>query len=218
MTREKVLTIRDDFGGLAWPNYDHKPEACYARVMSHLKDMDVALPFCRERRVCIQAGGHAGLWPGRLAEYFSRVYTFEAEPILFQCLCLNTAHRSNIYPYARALGEFPGTVKLRPHVSAGSWRVDPDGTHPVEQVTIDDVMERSSYPDHKNQVDAIFLDVEGYEAKVLRGAVKTIERCRPVVMVEELPRHADELRCTLKDLHYREVARVHSDHVWISRP
>src|SRR5690606_27165262 len=127
-----VIKFREDFG-CWWPDYDIKPEACHKRVVSRVTDVDIAARMCRQRRVCIQAGGHAGLWPIRLAGMFDRVLTFEPEPALFACLQKNVARSKvahKIEARAQALGDHGGTVKLRPHCSAGSWRVDPDGTHP----------------------------------------------------------------------------------------
>lgn len=41
------------------------------------------------------------------------------------------------------------------------------------------------------RVDAIKIDVEGAEAKVVRGAQKTIERFRPIIWLETHPQRAD---------------------------
>jgi hypothetical protein len=38
-------------------------------------------------------------------------------------------------------------------------------------------------------VDLIKCDNEGYELFVMRGAVDTLRRCRPVVIVEQKPGH-----------------------------
>jgi hypothetical protein len=36
-----------------------------------------------------------------------------------------------------------------------------------------------------NEVDYIKIDVEGFEKKVLIGAANTIERCNPVIVIEQ---------------------------------
>jgi hypothetical protein len=54
-------------------------------------------------------------------------------------------------------------------------------------------------------VDAILLDVERSETQVLRGAIETIKRCRPVVCIED---DVEESRELLLGLGYREVERV----------
>ncbi len=51
---------------------------------------------------------------------------------------------------------------------------------PVRIVTIDDTIP----PDRP--VSIIQLDVEGHEQQALSGALRTIERCRPIIMVEML--------------------------------
>ncbi len=157
-----MITYRADFG-LYWPDYDHAPEKCFAYVKKHLPDMDYAISLCRKRRVCVQAGGHAGLWPRKLAGRFDHVLTFESEPALFACLQHNTKDCANITAHNRALGDDCCMVNMRPHPSAGSWRVSEDGTVPVVQITIDSL--------RLPICDALFLDIEGHEVPALKGAV-----------------------------------------------
>lgn len=201
-----MISWRDDFG-CWWPDYDHKPEACFRRVMQCIADMDPAVEACRAHRVAVQAGGHAGLWPRRLAQKFQAVFTFEPDLALFSCLMKNCGGAANVYAQGKALGAFEGEVMLRPAVSAGSWRVDPAGTVPAAVTTIDFL--------HLAACDAIFLDVEGYEVEVLKGAAATIARFRPVIMVEELPRSQEAIIRHMAGLGYRLLAKVHEDRIYV---
>ncbi len=201
-----MITYRPDFK-LYWPDYDHAPEKCFAYVKKHLPDMDYAISLCRKRRVCVQAGGHAGLWPRKLSDFFGRVLTFESEPALFSCLKHNTSTYLNVTAAPRALGDACRAAKMRPHKSAGSWRVSDDGTVPVDQITIDSL--------RLPICDALFLDIEGHEVPALRGAIDTIRRFRPVIQVEELQRvngavsrHMAEIGYTLKRKIGRDLVYV----------
>jgi FkbM family methyltransferase len=49
-------------------------------------------------------------------------------------------------------------------------------------------------------VDAIKIDVEGAELGVLRGAVSTLRRCRPIIMFESAPQADDGLGYTKEAL------------------
>lgn len=201
-----MITYRSDFG-LWWPDYDHAPEKCLSFVRRGLPDMDLAVRLCRERSLCVQAGGHAGLWPLRLARHFDQVVTHECEPALFKCLLRNIDGVPNIRASDSGLGAFVGDVKMRPHCSAGSWRVDDGGTVKVRQVTIDSLSLASC--------SAIFLDVEGYEVEALKGASQTIERFSPVIHVEELPRSKAAIRDHLASLGYKLKAHAHNDFVYV---
>ena len=201
------ITFREDCK-LWWPVYDYAPEKCLRFVQHGLRDMDHAIARCKRREFCVQAGGHVGLWPLRLAQFFKGVATFECEPALFQCLRLNTNTTPNITSFDAALGPELGRVKLRPSVSAGSWRVDHEhGKVEVDQVTIDWL--------GLGQCDAIFLDVEGYEVEALKGAAATIKKFSPVIHVEELPRARDAIRAHLAELNYRRVVAIHNDAVYV---
>lgn len=200
------ITYRECFKAW-WPDYDHSPEKCFASVQRGLRDMDIAIGLCKQRKVCVQAGGHAGFWPMRLAERFERVVTFECEPVLYQCLVKNTQLLKKIETYPLAIGAFVGKVAMRGSVSAGSWRIDPAGKFPVDQTTID-VFGLTA-------CDAIFLDIEGYEVEALKGAAETIGKFRPVIHVEELPRSREAIRTHMKVLGYILHARVHSDCIYV---
>ncbi|MDZ7735905.1 MAG: FkbM family methyltransferase [Gammaproteobacteria bacterium] len=148
------------------------------RRMKKSRVIDIALLYARDRGTCIQAGGHLGYWPLRLAAKFERVVTFEPEPGNFACLARNCAGRANIEPRRSALGAAPGRVALvHTPASTGTHHVDPaaaGGDCPLETIDALDLAPA-----------AIFLDIEGLELAALEGAEHTIRRYRPLVVIEE---------------------------------
>ena len=141
--------------------------------------IDTALPYMKQKRTCIQAGGYIGIWPTMLSGIFDRVITFEANEVTYECLLHNTKGLDNVTVMPRcALGK-DNTLK----VGMGNWVakghfgtsiVIPGGNIPT--VCIDDL--------ELTDVDLIWLDIEGSEYDALAGAGETIERCRPVIGFE----------------------------------
>lgn len=134
-------------------------------------------------RTCVQAGGAFGLYPLALSTFFNHVITFE--PLLenLQCMAVNIGSRPDItveeYPLWHT-SDRPMSMTYSKKVknSYGAHHVGPSGSgQRVTTVTID------QYSLH--DVDLIWLDIEGAELHALRGAEKTIARCRPVVVVED---------------------------------
>lgn len=207
MGEKKGYRFRTDLNAW-WPDYDHAPEKCIQFVRHGLPAIDTALPFCRDRRVAIQAGGHAGFWPKALAEKFGTVLTFEPEPVLFQCLLLNCP-AENVHAFRLGLGAQAGHANFKSHVSAGSWRVDDAGEHQIGITTIDGFLRRD--------VDAIFLDIEGYEVEALKGAAETIKHCRPMILCELLPRSRQDIERWLTGEGYTMAARYGRDGVFIPK-
>ena len=59
--------------------------------------------------------------------------------------------------------------------------VDSDYLHfPVRVCSVDEYVKRIGV----NRIDLLKIDVEGFELEVLRGAQRTIERCKPVIYCE----------------------------------
>lgn len=192
--------------GVWWPDYDKHCVEGHRWVLRRITDLELTARACKRRAFVIQAGGHIGLWPIRLAQHFQTVVTFEPEPALFECLKRNVAKvapKSDIRPMGVALGAFAGPVMMSSVGTAGSSRVWEKGTIPVNQVTID----QYEFP----RVDAIILDIEGGEVDALKGATETIKKWRPILHVEELPRVKVAIRAHMASLRYVPFRTVHGD-------
>jgi FkbM family methyltransferase len=196
---------------LFWPDYDAAPERTHAYVLKHLGDMRMTVAAAAGRGLAIQAGGHVGIWPRELAREFDRVLTFEPDPALFNCLLRNVANFQNIEVSRCALGAKPRRAFMRSDKKAGSWSINADGEVAVDMVTIDGELEWRGWP----RVDAILLDIEGYEVEALKGAAGAIERFRPVIHVEELGRHRAASAEYMKSIGYEERARAGRDALYV---
>lgn len=189
-----------------WPAYHVRdPVKDLAWIQDRIGDIDLLLSYCGRCRLCVQAGGHVGLWPLRLARAFERVLTFEPDPGCYEAM-LRNGLPGNALARPYALGNAPGLVHMRPGASAGSTRLrKPGDGYPVEVITLDSL--------NLSELDALVLDVEGMEAAVLDGARATVRRCRPIIMVEEWDR-AGSL-AFMSGLGYRRAATVHSDGIYV---
>lgn len=159
--------------GLWWPKED---VACYEAI-GFLDDLNKCLEFVprEKRKVCVQAGGNMGVWANYLSETFGEVWTIEPRLENYLCLVRNIA-RSNIRPIWAALGESPGTTGIWCNpANAGSARIDGHGRVPV--ITIDEL--------ELDACDLITLDIEGYEPFAISGAKETIDKYRPVLLIED---------------------------------
>lgn len=169
--------------GMSWPDHEKDVDANHRKVMKGLhmagRTVDL-LPITRRRR-CIQAGGHVGYWPGFLSMHFELVHTFEPDYRAYGCLVENLANHFNVIASCCALGAECMNVNLLLSDICGSSSVSIERSaspSQVRQMAIDDYGFRD--------VDAILLDIEGGEVSALRGAIETIHRSHPVILIEEL--------------------------------
>ena len=192
-----------------WPKFDHNPKGNKHTIENGIGAIEVLRKHCKSFDVCVQAGGHLGYWPIELSQHFNNVYTFEADPIVYDCLERNTKGTQNIYPSSYALGAIKGSVKLMRGASAGGSRVDESGKVFVSQVPMDNLC--------LDPCDAIILDIEGGEINALKGAEKKIERFSPVILVEELPEFKEELHAYLESINYKRVDEYARDGIWVRK-
>ena len=160
--------------GLWWPDFDVR---CRHAVVGECGlAMPVVLPMVPVKRVCVQAGGNVGVYPLALAEVFDRVITFEPDTDNQDCLIRNVT-LPNVMIFRSALGSEPGTCGIHriDTDNCGSHKTLPGTAIPVQ--TIDGL--------HLDQCDLIWLDIEGAEADAIKGAMATIEKFSPIVVLEE---------------------------------
>jgi hypothetical protein len=135
--------------------------------------------YCRGFTIAIQAGGCCGMYPRMMADKFEVVYTFEPKPLNFFCL-VNNCQSENIVKIQAAIGETFELVSMRicnenigmNHIAGGGF---------IPQLMIDCL--------NLPKCDLIALDLEGTELAALRGAQRTIEQFKPVIVIEAGMRH-----------------------------
>lgn len=156
--------------GFYWPS---APEERIIIDSGHIPQYLEHIPV---RGVVVQAGGNVGVYPKALSEHFDLVYTFEPAKDNYDCLMRNIEGIDNIIPWHGALGSDHRTVGLeRDDHNCGMHKID-EASGSIPMYAIDNLPLK--------RCDLIWLDVERYEKKVLKGAEKTIERWSPAIIVE----------------------------------
>lgn len=132
------------------------------------------LTHCQQKRVFVDAGAHIGIWSKTLAPHFEAVNAFEPVIRHQQCLRLNTPE--NVFLYPVALGEqFKTSFVNALNTNSGCSHIDNTG-QPVIVAPLDSF--------GLVDVDLLKIDTEGFELFVLLGARETIDRCKPVIVIE----------------------------------
>jgi FkbM family methyltransferase len=175
--------------GLWVPESDAKVFGRYASFEG-LPDLDVSkvakcVALCTSFATAIDIGAHVGAVTVYLARKFDRVVALEAVPSTFEYLERNTASLDNVTALNIAAGPESGETYIThylshgqlDHVSVGTEVPKTSRVGPIPVSTIDGL--------ELDSVSFVKIDVEGYERPVLEGAVKTLERCRPLVLVEQ---------------------------------
>lgn len=134
--------------------------------------------FLRDRSVAIDGGAHVGTWSEMLSAHFESVIAVEAGPA-YPLLENNMADFANVSCLNAALCDHHNRMASfhrKPGGKYTGYRVKQDPEGEITGFMIDDLsLERCGL---------IKLDIEGYELPALRGAVDTIQRLRPFVLVE----------------------------------
>jgi FkbM family methyltransferase len=152
----------------------------------------------------IDCGANIGLWSLVAAPMVwpdGRVVAFEPNPSVAKRLADAALQSSLIEVHAVALSDKPDMLQLAAGREHNLARISSEGAHSVPATTLDAVLDR--------RPDGIKIDVEGYELKVLNGAVEALSH-RPWIIVEFNKRHGAALRLAewpvhehLRNLGYR---------------
>ena len=163
------------------------------KYFKHVKKFDVV----------VTAGANHGIHCRFYAKKFDKVYAFEPNTIAFHCLVVNNPF-NNVIKMNSALGNKCGMVQVcgNPAGTSGTLKVKEGGTIPC--LTIDVL--------NLDALDLLQLDAEGYEFKILQGALATIQKYRPVIIAEN--GRKGEILDFLTKINYEYIEQSVSDSVW----
>lgn len=160
-------------------------------------ELDVLFDFLTPLRDVLQAGvafdiganiGNHALY---FADRFLHVHAFEPNPPTFELLEFNTRHVPNVNVHPFGLGDEKGSFSLVEdpgNFGGSSIQVGCSEAVPSTQVQVE-VIDALSL----DTAGCCFLkiDVEGFEASVIRGGLKLIEGQQPLIVLEQ---HEKEFR------------------------
>lgn len=173
----------------------------------------------------VQAGGAFGMYPIRLADYFDNVVTFEPFEMNRRAMVANIQRMEHfnggplpIFVRDFALYDTNTMVRMRyPRPtdrarSNGAMQIDDSDTGEIPTTMLDLF--------DFEQLDLLWLDVEGSELRALLGAEETIKQHRPVVVIEErqfpnMKNYSVTPRKWLEQRGYKFAGKTHADAVMV---
>lgn len=188
------MIAANDLGTFCIPvSAAHRP-ACQAILRGEVYEPETVKFLCDHARGDVIHGGtFFGDFLPALSRAYEHVWAFEPNPDSFKCaqITIRLNDLRNVTLRNAAIGSRNGSVMLRTHrgseyLGGASYVVDEDGNTAVE--TLD-----SAVPADR-EIGMIHLDVEGYEQAALVGAGATIDRCKPIIVLETVAEEVRRLR------------------------
>lgn len=178
-----------------WGKTRRKTLARYGQGGPKTGDIEAALAHIPRGGLAIDGGANVGVYSRIMARHFDRVLAFEPAPDTHACLVRNLADwglAGRVEACAQALSDRAESVGMKGRRGHRSLSRQVQGKGDIPAVRIDDL--------ELPELAFLKLDLEGYEARALRGAAATLARCRPFVLFEDKP-HKAELQGTKGEAH-----------------
>lgn len=155
------------------------------------RELSVFCSQIKPQDVVVDVGANVGIYVHALRRCGAIVEAFEPQPECSAVLEAYAAAYPSVHVHTLALGDAESVVTLSVPIehgrlarTAATTRTTSAGTGETIRVPV-----RTLDSFELERVNAMKIDVEGAELDVLRGAVRTIERARPLLLVEIEQRH-----------------------------
>lgn len=140
------------------------------------------------RGTVLDVGANIGCTALLFSNLADRVHAFEPSPSTYALLCANVAEAMNIVTHNTGLGDMAGESELTFAANNRSGGFVSDKTsasagHVIEKIVID-TLDNIIHQLSLTGVDFIKIDVEGFEAHVIRGGRATLSKYSPIVALE----------------------------------
>ena len=137
--------------------------------------------------IFLDIGASIGQYSVRLASAYRKVIAFEPNPRPLERLWLAVAPLDNVQLDDRAVSNFSGTLKLYLYADDAQTSVLPEhreasAGNPIGEINVPCI--RLDDLTFDGKVDFIKIDTEGGEVQAVEGALRTISRFRPQMLIE----------------------------------
>ena len=167
---------------------------------------DEAYKYVTDFNIAIDVGANVVLWAKPLSKKFNRVFAYEPLEQVYICLERNV-NPSKVYINKFALGSTNNKVNMvYDHINTGGSYVSEVGTGSIDIKRMDDL--------NLPKFGLLKIDCERHELEVLKGAIETILKYKPIIVCEQ---QADTDECAglfLKSYGAREITNVRKDYIF----
>lgn len=137
------------------------------------------------QKIALDIGANIGNHSLYFSKYFNTIYAFEPNPSTYQLLVFNSSFSKNIVTRNIGIGDESGIFELKEdQENFGASSIKTLNTDNHKSISIN--VERLDDEDFSQQPIAfIKIDVEGYEANVIKGGINTITTHQPIIVFEQ---------------------------------
>lgn len=196
------IALRDDIILKLHPESREPIEFFCYRSPAMVEEMDSFIRLTKSKRNLLDIGAlHGAFSLAFVAGSLSRkAVAVDASPVAFARLLYNIHKNkfSNITPVECALSDRAGVLEMHyewEHAVAAGTGKTRDRELLITKRTGDDLCEGLQF-----KPDAIKIDVEGHEVKVLRGLQKVLQSARPMIFLELHPSRISEEQDKIDDV------------------
>jgi FkbM family methyltransferase len=176
-----VIPIITDFGVWVIPGDTH-----LSKWIREHRRLDFDTPFLEEICKHIPSGGvvadvgafvgdHSLAYAMMTAGDPGAVYAFEPNPVVYECLKRNMAPYLHVHCIEAGLGACSSLASISKDPNFGGVYLNKE-PGPIKVMTLDSM--------RLERLDLMKIDAEGLEVQILIGSRETLERCRPVLVIE----------------------------------
>jgi FkbM family methyltransferase len=167
---------------------------------------DEAYKYVTDFDIAVDIGANVGLWAKPLTQTFKRVIAFEPLQQVYSCLEINCENLP-VELHKHALGSVNDVVEMvfDAENTGGSF-VSEVGTGTIQIKRLDNL--------NLPKFGLLKIDCERHELEVLKGAMDTILKYKPIIVCEQ---QADTNECAgtyLKSFGAKEITNVRKDYIF----
>jgi len=151
------------------------------------KEQELVKRSLRKNSVFLDIGANSGIYSLLASKRCSKVFSFEPDSVtrsrLEKNIKLNNIKNVKVIPYAVSDRESRANFYINPSNRGMNSLFNPTGKlglSSVKTTTVDKVVKRLKI----RKISFVKMDIEGSELNALRGSVNTIERFKPLFLME----------------------------------
>ena len=178
------------------------------------KSYDAALQYVTNRSLAIDIGAHVGFFSMYMMNDFESVRAFEPIPDNRECYMANMEHfykDDDWKCFNIAASNKKGKVNIdrQSEHNSGGWEVSSSG----REFNTDMI---DNYSEEWN-VGLVKIDVQGHELPVLQGMLKTMNKNKPVILIEVVHRGVtnEDIDALLVSNNYMKQDQIKKDSIYL---